>query len=54
MMEEIPHIPFVRRLCVHLSEEETREAEERMYQFCLWLKEAHENVKLTDTEEVIE
>jgi len=53
-MEDKPHIPFVRRLCAHLSEEEIKEAEERVFQFCLWLKDAHENAKLTNKEDVIE
>jgi len=52
-MEEIPNIPFVRRLCSGLTEEEIKEAEKKMYYFCLRLKEAHEKTRLTDEQDEI-
>ena len=53
-MEDKPEIPFVQKLCIELTKDEIREAESRMYELCLWLKEAHEFAKLTNENKRVE
>lgn len=46
-MGDLPEIPFVRKLCAGLTEEEIKEQEKIIYDLCLIAKEVHMKWQLT-------